>query len=72
MLLLLLLLRASELGHVYKTAVENDFSLWVVRRALELVGLDSALVLQRFQQVFRVVVHVSQDDALISLAISQS
>ena len=71
-LLLLLLLHPCELGHVDETAVENDFSLRVIRCPLELERLDPAFVTQCVQQSLRIVVDVAKNDPFIPLTVSQS
>ena len=43
-LLILLLLHPGELGHVDEAAVEDDLSLRVLRRPLELESLDPSFI----------------------------
>ena len=71
-LLLLLLLHSCKLGHVDKTAVENDLSLRVIRCPLELERLNLAFIAKRIQQVLRIVVDIAKNDPFIPLTVSQS
>ena len=70
-LLLLLLLHPCELGHVDETAVEDDLSLRIFRRSLELERLDLAFVTQCVQQVLRIVVDIAKNDPFVPLTVSQ-
>ncbi len=72
MLFIVLFLNPSELGHIDKATIEDNFCLRSLSGPLQSEGLDSTLIFQSDEQLLCHDVDITQNDTLVTLTIRQS